>query len=160
MEEYETEEDYEREARALLAALEEKEEQATPLKGLINEARNIVARYDHTAGLAARLEVMNRHNAPAYFNDLIAKLGNITEETLNDISTDLDARLVKQAQSLDAMHDLFLHLSPYALAQDARTLQTHINLALRTQDQSARTIEKFKKLREKPFGIRERTEQI
>lgn len=159
----ETNEDYDKlhkEAEALFAALEKSEAKATPLNNLVNQARDIVAGYDHTALLAARLNLVSLHNTPAYFNDLIERLGDITESTVEDISLNLDARLIKQAQSLDAMHDLLLHLSQYALAQDTKSLQSHINLALRAQDQSARTIERFKKLGRKNYvKMAERTEQ-
>ena len=126
--------------------LERDKRQIQPLKGLMEEARDIVAAYDHKNLLLSKLDDVNQCGDIHYSNELIARMADTAHDVVTDISIELDARLVKQARTMDAIQDLLIHISQYSLCQDTESLKTHLNLALRAQDQSARTIEKFKKL--------------
>lgn len=139
-------EEIRRQADALYDAMMRHEDKTSPLRGLLNEAQDIISAYDHKTLLAAKLEELNSKSDLTAFNDLIGRLGDMTQDSVYDVTTDLDARLIKQARTLDTMHDLLLHMSQYALAQDTGSLQIYVNMLLKTQDQSARTIERFKRL--------------
>ncbi len=123
----------------------------SPLDNLINEARDITAAYDKHRFESDLMSVYLK-NGQDYINEVGSYITDTTGRYFGNVEKDLDARLVKQAQALDSMHDLFLHLSQYALAQDRKSLHGYINIALRTEAQSAATIEKFKKLREKRYS--------
>ena len=120
----------------------------SPLQSLLEETREMVRAYDSSV-IKSRLDNLNAFSDPIEFNTATSNFRENIENTLAGTSGDLEARLIKQAQSLDCLYDFFIRLAQYSLVENEKGLQGHINLALRAQDQSARTIEKFRKLQEK-----------
>ncbi len=125
------------------------------LSALINKARKIVEDFEASRSKSNLYHYINTYHDPAHFNDFIGKTRDAIEGELKGNSDDLDARLIKQAQSLDCLFDYFVLRSQST--EDILEENRRINFALRAQDQSARTIEKFKKLRKMRAQIEDQT---
>ena len=125
------------------------------LSNLLYKAREIVKDFEASQSKSNLYHYINTYHEPAHFNDFIGKTRDAIESELKGTSDDLDARLIKQAQSLDCLFDYFVLRSQST--EDILEENRRINFALRAQDQSARTIEKFKKLRKSRARIEDQT---
>ena len=127
-----------------------------PLRDMINEARDMVAALGHES-IKTRIENIQSLTDPSFPKDRANDLRRVIEDEISGKTNDLEACLVKQAQSLDSLYDFFIQLSQYSLTEGLRDIHIPLNLALKAQSQSSNTIEKFKKLQEKRLKNAERT---
>ena len=144
----------------------EKEEHlknSVPLDHLLAEGRQLVENFRGNIVKSNLYHYLNTYHDPAHFNDFIGRCRENIEAELEGTSDDLDARLIKQSQSLDCLYDYFVLRSQTMsdLGEEEKEFR-HLNMALKAQSQSMRTIEKLRKLREKTLqnrGTKRRDEE-